>query len=57
MAKGDSKSVAEGLECQEVTPVNTDELVHAIYVAEQRVLGIQAKLHRWAGEDPRSQVR
>jgi RNA-directed DNA polymerase len=33
-------------------PVNTDELVHAIDVAEQRVLGIQAKLHRWARDDP-----
>ncbi len=32
--------------------MNTDELVHAIYVAEQRVLGIQAKLHRWARDDP-----
>jgi len=32
--------------------VNTDELVHAIYVAELRVLGIQAKLHRWARDDP-----
>jgi RNA-directed DNA polymerase len=35
-----------------MSPVNTDELVHAIYVAEQRVLGIQAKLHRWARDDP-----
>ena len=32
--------------------MNTDELVHAIYVAELRVLGIQAKLHRWARDDP-----
>ena len=32
--------------------MNTDELVHAIDVAEQRVLGIQAKLHRWARDDP-----
>ena len=52
MAKGDSKSVAEELEYQEVSPVNTDELAHATYMAEQRVLEIQAKLHRWAGDDP-----
>jgi RNA-directed DNA polymerase len=41
--------------------VNTDELeqvmareaqLHALAVAERRVLEIQAKLHRWAGEDP-----
>jgi RNA-directed DNA polymerase len=33
--------------------VNTDELEHALYVAERRVLEIQTKLHRWAGDDPR----
>src|SRR5258708_273345 len=33
-------------------PVNTDELEYAMYGAERRVLEIQAKLHRWAGEDP-----
>jgi RNA-directed DNA polymerase len=32
--------------------VNTDELEHAMYMAERRVLEIQAKLHRWAGDDP-----
>jgi RNA-directed DNA polymerase len=32
--------------------VNTDELEHALFEAEQRVLGIQTKLHRWAREDP-----
>ena len=32
--------------------MNTDELEHATVVAERRVLGIQAKLHRWAREDP-----
>jgi RNA-directed DNA polymerase len=32
--------------------VNTDELEYAMYVAERRVLEIQAKLHRWAGDDP-----
>src|SRR5215207_9632282 len=52
MAKGASKSAAEGLEGQEVSPVNTDELGHALYEAERRVLEIQTKLHRWAGDDP-----
>src|SRR5260370_2394689 len=33
-------------------PVNTGELEYAMYVAERRVLEIQAKLHRWAGDDP-----
>ena len=33
--------------------MNTDELEHALYVAERRVLEIQTKLHRWAGDDPR----
>ena len=32
--------------------MNTDELEYAMYVAERRVLEIQAKLHRWAGDDP-----
>jgi RNA-directed DNA polymerase len=32
--------------------VNTDELDYALFTAERRVLEIQAKLHRWAGEDP-----
>jgi RNA-directed DNA polymerase len=35
-----------------LSPVNTDELMHAMDVAGQRVLGIQAKLHRWACDDP-----
>jgi len=35
-----------------MTPVNTDELESATYVAERRVLEIQAKLHRWARDDP-----
>src|SRR5262250_2031821 len=34
------------------SPVNTDELEHALYEAERRVLKIQAKLHRWARDDP-----
>ena len=52
MAKGASKSAAEELEDQEVSPVNTDEPEHALYEAERRVLQIQTKLHRWAGDDP-----
>jgi RNA-directed DNA polymerase len=32
--------------------VNTDELEHALYEAERRVLKIQVKLHRWARDDP-----
>ena len=32
--------------------MNTDELMHAMHVAGQRVPGIQAKLHRWARDDP-----
>ena len=32
--------------------MNTDELEHALYEAERRVLKIQAKLHRWARDDP-----
>jgi RNA-directed DNA polymerase len=35
-----------------LSPVNTDELEHALYGAEQRVLKIQTKLHRWARDDP-----
>ncbi len=36
-----------------VAPVNTGdpELEYAFYEAERRVLGIQAKLHRWARDD------
>lgn len=32
--------------------VNTDELEAATYEARRRVLEIQAKLHRWARDDP-----
>ena len=52
MAKGASKPAEEELEDQEVSPVNADELEYALYGAERRVLEIQAKLHRWAGDDP-----
>ena len=32
--------------------MNTDELEYVLFEAERRVLEIQTKLHRWAGEDP-----
>ena len=32
--------------------MNTDELEHALFGAERRVLEIQTKLHRWARDDP-----
>jgi len=32
--------------------VNADELALSVYRAERRVLEIQAKLHRWSGDDP-----
>ena len=32
--------------------MNTDELEHALYEAERRVLKIQTKLRRWARDDP-----
>lgn len=32
--------------------MNTDQLEHATCKAERRVLEIQAKLHRWARDDP-----
>jgi RNA-directed DNA polymerase len=35
-----------------VSLVNTDELESALMRAEIRVLKIQTKLHRWAGDDP-----
>jgi hypothetical protein len=38
---------------EELSAVNTDELEHALFEAEQRVLKIQTKLHRWARDDPR----
>ncbi|MFJ9543854.1 hypothetical protein ACIRPX_42505 [Streptomyces sp. NPDC101225] len=52
MAKGASKSAAVELEGQEVSLVNTDDLEYAFMKAERRVLEIQTKLHRWAGDDP-----
>jgi RNA-directed DNA polymerase len=38
---------------EELSAVNTDELEHALFEAERRVLKIQTKLHRWARDDPR----
>ncbi len=32
--------------------MNTDELEYVLLKAERRVLEIQTKLHRWAGDDP-----
>jgi RNA-directed DNA polymerase len=52
MAKGTSKSAVVGSEDQEGALVNTDELESALMRAEIRVLEIQTKLHRWAGDDP-----
>jgi RNA-directed DNA polymerase len=42
-----------------VAPVNTGdpELEYAFYEAERRVLEIQAKLHRWAVDDPHRRFR
>jgi RNA-directed DNA polymerase len=34
------------------SPVNTDELEHALFEAERRVLKIQTKLHGWARDGP-----
>jgi RNA-directed DNA polymerase len=36
--------------------VNIDELALELYRAERRVLKIQHKLHRWAGDDPHHRV-
>jgi RNA-directed DNA polymerase len=52
MAKGSSKSVVRILECQEATAVNTDDPELALIWAEDRVLKIQTKLHRWARQEP-----
>jgi RNA-directed DNA polymerase len=52
MAKGSSKSAVRTLECQEDTPVNTDDPELMLLRAEDRVLKIQTKLHRWARQEP-----
>jgi hypothetical protein len=51
MAKGASEPVVEMLECREAL-MNTGELEAATCVAGRQVLEIQAKLHRWARDDP-----
>jgi RNA-directed DNA polymerase len=35
-----------------MSPVNTDEPLSVLIEAEQRVLAMQTKLHRWARDDP-----
>src|SRR6266487_6561521 len=54
MAKEASKSCREDAGMPGAAPVNTGdpELEYAFYLAERRVLEIQAKLHRWARDDP-----
>jgi RNA-directed DNA polymerase len=52
MAKGSSKSAVRMLECQEATPVKTDDPQLMLLRAEDRVLKIQTKLHRWARQEP-----
>src|SRR6266513_3025136 len=54
MAKEASKSCREDAGMPGVSAVNTGdpELEYAFYLAERRVLEIQAKLHRWAVDDP-----
>jgi RNA-directed DNA polymerase len=54
MGKGASKSVVRETGMLGDAPVNTGdpELEWVFYEAERRVLGIQAKLHRWAREQP-----
>src|ERR1700750_1943181 len=54
MAKEASKSRREDAGMPGVSPVNTGDpdLEYAYYLAERRVLEIQAKLHRWAVDDP-----
>src|SRR5438034_5286175 len=54
MAKEASKSCREDAGMPGVSPVNTGDpdLEYAFYLAERRVLEIQAKLHRWAVDDP-----
>src|SRR5260370_18993285 len=54
MAKEASKSCREDAGMTGAAPVNTGdpELEYAFYKAERRVLEIQAKLHRWARDDP-----
>jgi RNA-directed DNA polymerase len=53
MAKEASKSGSgSDWKIRRLSPVNIDELESATLAAERRVLQIQAKLHRWARDDP-----
>src|SRR5438477_10585097 len=54
MAKEASKSCREDAGMPGVSPVNTGDpdLEYAYYLAERRVLEIQAKLHGWGRDDP-----
>src|SRR5579859_3872918 len=54
MGKGASKSADKEAGMPGAAPVNTGdpELEYAFYQAERRVLEIQAKLHRWARDEP-----
>jgi hypothetical protein len=47
-----SATAMRGTGMSGVSLVNTDELESALAGAEIRVLKIQAKLHRWASDDP-----
>src|SRR5512132_3325527 len=51
MAKGAGKSAGRNWNARR-SPVNTDESELALFRAERRVREIQAKLHRWARDDP-----
>jgi RNA-directed DNA polymerase len=51
-AKGASKSGSKGDGNARRPPVNTGDPVPGLLAAERRVREIQAKLHRWASDDP-----
>jgi RNA-directed DNA polymerase len=51
-AKGASKSGSKGEWNAQRPPVNTGDPVPGLFAAERRVREIQAKLHRWASDDP-----
>ena len=53
MGKGGSVSVKEGIVMSEDAPVNTGAVAWPDdFTAGVMVRRMQAKLHRWAGEDP-----
>jgi hypothetical protein len=51
-AKGASKSGSKGEWNARRSPVNAGDPVPGLFSAECRVREIQAKLHRWASDDP-----